>query len=78
MHYPSTNQLKYSNCTVNPSKNLEENQEICFHHYRQAHSIHYFDQDQTPLIIINTHDLIMHNPGQTWIFYELGQTHLTW
>ena len=49
----NTNQLimKHCNCTVNP-KNLEENQdqEICSHHHRQAHLIHYFDQDQTPLL----------------------------
>ena len=43
VHYPSTKQLKYSNCTVNPNK---ENQEIHFRHYHEAHSIHYFDQNQ--------------------------------
>ena len=30
-----------------------------------------------PNVIINTHNP-MKNPGQTWIFYEPGQTQMTW
>ena len=33
----STKQLKYSNCIVNSSKYLEENQKIPFHHYTVEH-----------------------------------------
>ena len=43
--YPSTKRSKYSNFTVTSSKYLEEdeeNQEIHFHHHRQARLIHYF------------------------------------
>ena len=32
----STAQSKYSNCTINPSKYIEE---ICFHHHCQAYLI---------------------------------------
>ena len=56
-------------------KNLEENQEICFHHHCQAHLILLLWSG--PDTIINTHDP-MQNLGLTRIFYELGQTHLTW
>ena len=49
----STKQSKYSNCTVNPSKYLEENQEIRFHfhHHCQVRLIYYFDQDCMPLFL---------------------------
>ena len=47
VHYPSTERLKYSNCTVNPSKCDKENQGIHFHHHHQAHLIHYFGREQT-------------------------------
>ena len=42
VHYPSTEQSKYSNCTVTPSEYDEENQGIHFHHQYQAPLIHYF------------------------------------
>ena len=60
-------QSKYSNCTVMPSKYLEE---IHFHHYHQERLI------QGPDAIINACDL-MQNPGQTQIFHKPGQTRLT-
>ena len=44
VHYPNTERLKYSTCTVNPFKYLE-NQDILFHHHHQARLIHYFGQD---------------------------------
>ena len=50
VRYPSTEQLKYSNFTVNPSKYGKGNQGIHFHHHRQARLIHYFGQEQTPLL----------------------------
>ena len=37
VYYQSTEQLKYSNCTVKPSKCLEK--------ISQAHSMYYFGQD---------------------------------
>ena len=45
--------LKYSNCIINPSEYLEENQKICLHHYHQAHLVHYFDQEQMQLLTIH-------------------------
>ena len=51
VRYPSTERSKYSNCTVNLSKYLEENQKICFHHHHQACLIHCFGLDQTPLLM---------------------------
>ena len=36
VHYPSTKQTKYSNCTVNSSKYFEKNQEMHLHHHHQA------------------------------------------
>ena len=36
VHYPNTEQLKHSDCTVNPFKYLEENQDIPFHNHHQA------------------------------------------
>ena len=51
VHYPSTEQSKYSNCTVNPSKYGKENWGIHFHHHRQACLIHYFGWEQTPLLM---------------------------
>ena len=50
VHYPSTERLKYSNCTVNTSKYGKENQEIHFRHHRQACLIHYFGREQMPLL----------------------------
>ena len=47
VQHPSSKQLKYSNCIVNSSKYLDENQKIRFHHYCLARLIHHFDQDQT-------------------------------
>ena len=44
--YSST---EWSNCTVNPTKHGKENQGIHFHHYCQAHLIHYFGQEKMPL-----------------------------
>ena len=58
VHFPSTEQSQCSDCTVNLSKYLE-NQQICFHHHCQAHLIHYFDQDKTPLLTCDS----MQNPG---------------
>ena len=57
----------YSNCTVN----LEE---MHFHDHCQACLICY--SDLLLLMIMNTRDP-MQNPGQTWIFYKVGQTCLT-
>ena len=48
VHYPSTKQSKYSNCTVNPSKYGKENQGMHFHHHCQACLIHW---EQTPLLM---------------------------
>ena len=64
LHYPSTKQSKYSNCTVN----LKEIQ--TFHHHRQTHLINPFNQHQTP----DTRHDPMQNPGLTQIFYKVGQT----
>ena len=58
--WSNTEQSKYSNCTVSPSKYFKD-QKIHFHHHRhQAHLI------QGSNIIINTHDP-MQNFGQTQI-----------
>ena len=51
VHYPSTEQLKYSNCTVNPLKYSKVSQGIHFHHHRQARLIHYFGWEQTSLLM---------------------------
>ena len=61
VHYPSTKQSKYSNCTVS----LEE---ICFHCHRQAHLIHHFDQCQMPYVDQRTCDP-MQNPGKILIIF---------
>ena len=45
----NTTRSKYSNCTINSLK--QENREICFYYHCEAHLIHYFDQDQTPLLM---------------------------
>ena len=50
VRYTSTEWSKYSNCTVIPSKYGKENQWIHFHHHCQAHLIHYFGQEQVPLL----------------------------
>ena len=55
MSYQSTEQSNYLNFIVNPSKYLEENQEIHFHHCSQALFIYYYNQDHAD-ININAHD----------------------
>ena len=68
--YPTTERLKYSNCTVNPSKYGKG--------YTSIITIKYvkFITLVGNRAIINTRDP-MQNPGQTRIFYKPGQTHLT-
>ena len=68
VHYPSTYRFEYSNCTVNPTQNLEETQEVCFHYHCQAHLIHHFTHDKTPSL---TH-LIYYR-----IWVRQGQARLT-
>ena len=63
MSYPGTEQLKYSNYTVNLSNILRK---------ISINLLLWSGLDA----IINAHDL-MQNPGQTRIFYKLSQTHLT-
>ena len=54
---------KYSNCTVNPSEYLKENQAIHFHHYCQVCLIYYFNQDQTPILMHMILYRILVRPG---------------
>ena len=51
VHYPSTEQLKYSNCAVSQS-NL---QEICIHCHSTAHLIHHFDQGHMYSTVVIQH-----------------------
>ena len=62
VRYPSTEQSKYSNCTVT-SKYGKENQVMHFHHHHQAHLIHYFCQEQMPLIMHMIQCRILVKPG---------------
>ena len=89
VHYPSTKQLKYSNCTVNPSKclgrmnctsiNLMEAHLILPKTFegiwRHSSILNSLLKSESDTII-NTCDL-MQNLNQTQIFYKLGQTSLT-
>ena len=84
VHYASTEWSKYSTCMVNPSKYGKENQGIHFHHHhRQAHLIHYFGQEQTPLLMHVIQCRIWVRPGYfiNWVRPAWpGQsiTRLTW
>ena len=55
------------------SEYLEDNQKIRFHHHRWTCSLHYFDQDQTPLLMYVVQCRIWVTP---WHF--INQVRPTW
>ena len=75
VHYPSTNQSKYSNCTVSLFKYFEVNQDICMLQSSPLSTLNsYFCWNQVPIVI---HDPIQYS-GQTQIPCNSGQSLLTW
>ena len=75
VHYPRTNQSKYSNCTVSLFKYFEVNQDICMLLSSPLSTLNScFGQDQVPIVM---HDPMQYS-GQTQIPCNSGQAQLTW
>ena len=80
LHYSSTEWSKYSNCTVNSFNICQQWPifKICWGYALPSSLSSTLNSSlwSLPDAIINARDT-MQNPGQTRIFYNLGQTHLT-